>query len=142
MARALPTPPTDADAIAAAVRALVARAYGDDEADYVIIHTCGRRRLRVDLPKSPPAPSGARQSPVSTPDGGNHPGYSEMEAAVIEVLSRGGVLTGPRVAELTGYPYDTGLKTCLAALRRRGIIVNRSPGYALAGPAAGAGADD
>jgi biotin operon repressor len=53
------------------------------------------------------------------------------------VLARGGVLTGPQIAELTGYPYQATLKACLAALRRRGIIVNRAPGYALAEPADG-----
>lgn len=59
---------------------------------------------------------------------------TEMESAVLTVLGHLGpdqVLTGSEIATKAGYPYHAGLKACLATLRRRGLVENRAPGYAL-----------
>jgi hypothetical protein len=73
-------------------------------------------------------------APLSTTPAKETEQFSPMESAVLEVLAAGNVLTGPQIAVLAGYPYETGLKTCLAALRRRGLIINQAPGYSLARP--------
>jgi hypothetical protein len=56
---------------------------------------------------------------------------NEAEGAIVEVLKRHGILTGPQLAALAGYPYDGYLRSILASLRRRGVIGNKSPGYHL-----------
>jgi alkylated DNA nucleotide flippase Atl1 len=82
----------------------------------LIIETC-------DRPKRSP-PTGGGQAPAESV-------LSDIEAAVLEVLAGGKVLTGPQIAALAGYPYDTHLRSSLAALRRRGLIGNKAPGYYL-----------
>jgi hypothetical protein len=58
--------------------------------------------------------------------------FSEIEAAIIQVLSQHDVLSGPKIAPLAGYPYDTILRTHLASMRRRGLLINECPGHRLA----------
>jgi hypothetical protein len=55
--------------------------------------------------------------------------FNEAEEAIVEVLKRHGLLTGPQLAALAGYPYDGYMRSILASLRRRGVIGNKSPGY-------------
>ena len=81
------------------------------------------------VPRIQPAQDNAAPGQNGTAAG--QPVLSEMEAAIVEVLSRHEVLSGPQIAPLAGYPYETGLKSCLASLRRRGIIGNNCPGYYL-----------
>jgi hypothetical protein len=59
--------------------------------------------------------------------------FSLIEQCILEALERHpeGVLSGSQIASLAGWPYGTQLKTALAALRRRGVIVNEAPGYRL-----------
>lgn len=56
---------------------------------------------------------------------------NELEAAVLAALAAGDQLTGEDIAGRTIYPYDSRFKSCLSALRRRGLVDNRSPGYLL-----------
>jgi hypothetical protein len=57
--------------------------------------------------------------------------FNEAEGVIVEVLQKHGVLTGPQLAALAGYPYDGYLRSTLASLRRRGVLGNKSPGYHL-----------
>jgi hypothetical protein len=77
------------------------------------------------------APAAQRSGPAPEPEDAGK--MSTVEECILEALERHPheVLTGPQVGRLAGYPYGTMLKTALAALRRRGVIVNEAPGYRL-----------
>ena len=123
-------------AVAATLDAVLYRLLADLAASGVTPEACIARAVSgadceavlVIWPRGwPPSQDGIANASPTAPA----PVYSEMESAILEVLGRGEILTGPQVAEQAGYPYETGIKTTLAALRRRGLIVNRAPGYAL-----------
>jgi hypothetical protein len=44
-----------------------------------------------------------------------------MERCVVEALG-GETLAGQQIADRAGYPFDSGLRACLASLRRRGVL--------------------
>jgi hypothetical protein len=49
---------------------------------------------------------------------------SDMEADVLQAVAEAGgeMLTGERIGQLAGYPFDSHLRVCLAALRREGLL--------------------
>ena len=70
---------------------------------------------------------------------------SDMERCALEaVAALGGRVSGQQIADKAGYPFDSAIRTCLAALRRRGILGGRpGEGYTMTDAAAallGAGA--
>jgi hypothetical protein len=75
-----------------------------------------------------PAPAALDASPTAVRQPST-PAFSDLEEAILEVLGDGQILTGPKIAELAGYPYDTGIRNALAGLRRRGLLANHAPGY-------------
>jgi hypothetical protein len=88
-------------------------------------------------PHAEPDPERASARPSDAPPAADPERLSEIEAAVLEALQAGDVLTGPAIAEASGYPYEATLRAALAAMRRRGLIENCSPGYRLSARAAG-----
>ena len=52
------------------------------------------------------------------------------EGNIIEALSTN-TFTGEIIAEKAGYPYNSNFKATLSAIRKRGIIGNKYPGYFL-----------
>jgi hypothetical protein len=52
-----------------------------------------------------------------------------MESALLEALQDGRPLPGKRVAKACGYSYSARLRTCLADLCRRSILVHSPDGY-------------
>lgn len=71
----------------------------------------------------------AAPAPAS-PDPGQDLRLSEMERIILEAL-KDQTLTAQQIAERSGYPYDSHLKTMLAAMRRRGLLSGEpgAPGY-------------
>jgi hypothetical protein len=55
---------------------------------------------------------------------------NDTEQGIIEALGNE-TLTGERLAREAGYPYNFKFKSSLSALRKRGILGNKSPGYFL-----------
>lgn len=55
---------------------------------------------------------------------------NDIEQDIITAL-RDKTLTGEKLAKDAGHPYDFKFKSSLSALRKRGILGNRSPGYFL-----------
>jgi hypothetical protein len=61
-------------------------------------------------------------------------GLSMMEGNIVEALGElppGGTLTGEELSRKAGYTYNSRFRHDLAALTRRGVIVNDRPGYRL-----------
>ncbi len=54
----------------------------------------------------------------------------DAEQDILEAL-RNRTLTGEKLAEKAGYPYNFKFKSSLSGLRKRGILGNKSPGYFL-----------
>lgn len=54
-----------------------------------------------------------------------------MEASILEVLQDGRPQPGKRIAKLTGKSYSARLRTCLAEMQRKGLIVHVTEGYRL-----------
>jgi hypothetical protein len=88
----------------------------------------GRRLLGQDHAgdEGRPAP---RPASVGAPSSRT---FSEMEECVFKALESD-TLTGQQIADRAGYPFDSALRACLAALRRRGILGGRpgDVGYCL-----------
>jgi hypothetical protein len=56
------------------------------------------------------------------------PELNDAERFIIEALGKK-TLTGEKLAEGAGYPYNSNFKSTLAHLRKRGILDNKAPGY-------------
>jgi hypothetical protein len=83
-------------------------------------------------PAEPERPDGQDARPTAVQTDAPEPTLNDVEQAVVQVLREHRTLTGPQIATLAGYPYEGRLREILAGLRRRGVLVNRAPGYALA----------
>jgi len=66
------------------------------------------------------------------PDGkpGAPPELNDTEQNIIEALNTS-TLTGEKLCNKAGYPYNSNFKSTLSSLRKRGILGNKSPGYFL-----------
>lgn len=56
------------------------------------------------------------------------PKLNDAEQNIVEALNTA-TLTGEKLAEKAGYPYNSNFKSTLSSLRKRGIVGNKSPGY-------------
>lgn len=60
------------------------------------------------------------------------PQPTEDEQRILDVLEDGSVLTGAQIGTLTGDGLDNGtFRNRLAAMVKKGLLINRRPGYAL-----------
>jgi len=55
---------------------------------------------------------------------------TDTESNIVEALSKD-VMTGEKLAEKAGYPYNSNFKNTLSSLRKREILGNKAPGYFL-----------
>jgi len=72
------------------------------------------------------------QSGKTDPDGKPvaPPELNDTEENIVEALNTN-TLTGEKLCNKAGYPYNSNFKSTLSSLRKRGILGNKSPGYFL-----------
>ena len=59
------------------------------------------------------------------------PHLSDCELCILKTLLENDKLTGTKLADRAGYPFNSNFKFTLSALRKRGFIDNKSPGYVI-----------
>lgn len=71
----------------------------------------------------------ARQQPEQIPvESKSTPTLNDAEVNIVEALGTK-TLTGEKLSVKAGYPYNSNFKSTLSALRKRGILGNKAPGY-------------
>jgi hypothetical protein len=65
------------------------------------------------------------------PDDEPHGNLPPMEHAILEVLQDGRPLPGKRLAKASGYSYSARLRTTLADMTRRSLLIHCPDGYKL-----------
>lgn len=69
---------------------------------------------------------------LKAPQVPEEPQPTEEEQRILDVLEDGSILTGAQIGALTGDGLDNGtFRNRLAAMVKRGLLINKRPGYAL-----------
>jgi hypothetical protein len=105
--------------------------------NYVAAYHPGRfpvsLRVRLDAGPGVRMPVGPCPcKPAVPPD---PPKLNEMERDVLQSLGEA-TMNAEEISRVAGYPNDTNLRSCLATMRRRGLLTGKQgeAGYAVANP--------
>jgi hypothetical protein len=100
-----------------------------EDKDGARLEDASLRKLAHDfvLTLEPMVKNAGRKKPVPDEPRQN---LTDIEQDIITAL-RDRTLTGQKIATEAGHPYNFQFKSSLSALRKRGILGNKSPGYFL-----------